>query len=75
MAHLVVRQDVPMSAPRLWLVRRRWPLLATAALVAIGMISTTVGGHPGKLPWALPDDLWGTLAAARRLLHLDLAGL
>ncbi len=64
-----------MSAPRLWLVRRRWPLLATAALVAIGMISTTFGGHPGKLPWALPDDLWGTLAAARRLLHLDLAGL
>ncbi|MGO8958166.1 MAG: hypothetical protein ACLQFR_12465 [Streptosporangiaceae bacterium] len=64
-----------MSALRLWLARRRWPLLATAAVIAIGMIATTVGGHPGKLPWALPDDLWGTLAAARRLLHLNLAGL
>ncbi len=55
--------------------RRRWPLLATAAVIAIGMVATTVGGHPGKLPWALPDDLWGTMAAASRLLHLDLGGL
>ncbi|MGH3287798.1 MAG: hypothetical protein ACRDPD_24395, partial [Streptosporangiaceae bacterium] len=25
--------------------------------------------------WAVPDDLWATLVAAQRLLHLDLAGL
>ena len=64
-----------MTAPWPWLVRRRWPLLATAAVIVIGMIATTVGGHPGKLPWALPDDLWATMAAAHRLLHLDLGGL
>jgi len=64
-----------MTAPLSWLARRPWPLLATAAVIAIGMIATTVGGHPGKLPWALPDDLWGTMAAAHRLLHLDLGGL
>ena len=29
----------------------------------------------GKSAWALPDDLWGTLAAANRLLHLHLGGL
>ena len=64
-----------MTATWPWLVRRQWPLLATAAVIAIGMIATTVGGHPGKLPWALPDDLWGTMAAAHRLLHFDLGGL
>src|SRR5579875_2277288 len=29
----------------------------------------------GKSAWAVPDDLWATLVAAQRLLHLDLAGL
>jgi hypothetical protein len=29
----------------------------------------------GKTAWALPDDLWGTLIAAQRLAHLNLAGL
>ncbi len=31
-----------------------------------------LAGRPG---WGLPDDLWRTLAAAQRLLHLDIAGL
>src|SRR5271154_371853 len=29
----------------------------------------------GKSAWALPDDLWGTMIAAQRLVHLNLAGL
>jgi len=34
-------------------------------------------GRPGggRAAWAVPDDLWGTLIAAQRLAHLDLAGL
>jgi hypothetical protein len=67
--------SAPPAAP--WLVRRLFPLLATIGLVVIGMISTTyVGPHLiGKADWSLPDDLWGTLAAAQRLVHLDLSGL
>jgi hypothetical protein len=68
----------PWSAPgrRPWLVRRLFPLLATAGLIAIGMVSTTWGAHLiGKPGWALPDDLWGTLVAARRLTHLEVSGL
>jgi len=59
------------------LARRLLPLLATAALLVIGMLSTTWWGPAiaGKTAWALPDDLWGTLAAADRLLHLHLGGL
>jgi hypothetical protein len=59
------------------LARRLLPLLATAALMGIGMLSTTWFGPAlaGKTAWALPDDLWGTLAAADRLLHLHLGGL
>jgi hypothetical protein len=65
---------VPVSAP--WLARRLLPLLATVALLVIGMVSTTWGSQlVGKHGWPLPDDLWGTLIAARRLLHLDLGGL
>ena len=29
----------------------------------------------GRTAWALPNDLWGTLVAANRLLHGNLAGL
>ena len=29
----------------------------------------------GEQTWAVPDDLWATLVAAQRFLHLDLAGL
>src|ERR1700730_16152214 len=61
----------------LWLARRLFPLLATFALLVIGMLSTIWWGPAmaGKTAWALPDDLWGTLAAADRLLHLHLGGL
>jgi hypothetical protein len=54
-----------------------FPLIATVALVVIGMLSTTWWGPAmaGKTAWALPDDLWGTLLAADRLLHLHLGGL
>ena len=60
-----------------WPARRMFPLIATVALVVIGMLSTTWWGPAmaGKTAWALPDDLWGTLAAAGRLLHLHLGGL
>ena len=60
-----------------WAARRLFPLIATVALVVIGMLSTTWWGPAmaGRTAWALPDDLWGTLAAADRLLHLHLGGL
>jgi hypothetical protein len=59
------------------LARRLLPLAATAILLIAGMLSTTWWGPAlaGKTAWALPDDLWGTLAAANRLLHLHLGGL
>jgi hypothetical protein len=65
----------PRSAP--WLARRVLPLLATAILMVVGMVTTTWIGPAigGKTAWALPLDLWGTLAAANRLLHLHLGGL
>jgi hypothetical protein len=60
-----------------WPARRVFPLIATFGLVVIGMLSTTWWGPAmaGKTAWALPDDLWGTLLAADRLLHLHLGGL
>jgi hypothetical protein len=60
-----------------WPARRLFPLIATVALVIIGMLSTTWWGPAtaGKTAWSLPLDLWGTLAAADRLLHLHLGGL
>jgi hypothetical protein len=68
---------VPAPAPSPWLVRRLFPVLATVGLIVIGMIATTlVGPHlVGRTRWSLPDDLWGTLIAAQRLVHLNLAGL
>jgi hypothetical protein len=68
---------VSVPAPRPWLARRLFPLLATAGLMFIGMLGTTlVGPHLiGKTAYSLPNDLWGTLVAAQRLLHLDLGGL
>ena len=67
-----------------WLARRRFPLLATAGLLAVGMVATTCGAHlvsewggqrVGGHGWALPHDLWGALAAAHRLVHLEVSGL
>jgi hypothetical protein len=60
-----------------WLLRRLFPLLATVVLMVIGMASTIWWGPHllGISAWSLPHDLWGTLIAARRLAHLDLAGL
>ncbi len=59
-----------------WPVRRLFPLLATVVMTAVGMAGTIWGPHYyGKTAWALPDDLWGTLIAAQRLAHLNLAGL
>jgi hypothetical protein len=68
---------VPVPAPAPWLVRRLFPLLATAGLLFIGMIGTTLVGPYliGRTAYSLPNDLWGTLVAAQRLLHLDLGGL
>jgi hypothetical protein len=40
------------------------------------MITTTWGPLlAGRHAWGLPDDLWGTLVAAQRFMHLDLGGL
>jgi hypothetical protein len=66
---------VPERVP--WPARRLFPLLATAALIVVSMGSTTWWGPliTGARSWPLPDDLWGTLAAAQRLVHLDISGL
>src|SRR5581483_3598271 len=59
-----------------WLVRRLFPLLATLGLLLAGMAGTIWGPRfYGKTAWAVPDDLWGTLIAAQRLMHLDFGGL
>jgi hypothetical protein len=68
-------EPVPGRVP--WPRRRLFPLLATAALIAVSMGSTTWWGPliTGAHSWGLPEDLWGTLAAAQRLVHLDIGGL
>jgi hypothetical protein len=59
-----------------WPVRRAFPLLAVVGLILVGMAGTIWGPvYYGEKAWAVPDDLWATLVAAQRLLHLDLAGL
>ncbi len=59
-----------------WLVNRIFPVLATAALVAVGMLTTTWGARlMGEQAWALPHDLWRTLVAAHRLGRFDFANL
>jgi len=71
------RDGAPTPAPKPWLVRSLFPVLATVCLVAIGMAVTTWWGPAivGRTTWTLPDDLWGTLVAGQRLARLDLAGL
>jgi hypothetical protein len=56
---------------------RRFPLIATAALILFEMASTLWWGPAllGARHWSLPEDMWGTLIAAQRLLHGNLAGL
>jgi hypothetical protein len=59
-----------------WLTRRLFPLLGTIIMTMAGMAGTIWGPrYYGKTAWALPDDLWGTLIAAQRLVHLNLGGL
>jgi len=59
-----------------WLVRRRIPLVATVALIIIGMVTTTWGADLlGRTSWALPHDLWRTTVAAERIRQLDFAGI
>ena len=58
------------------LMRRKFPLLASIGLIAVGMFTTTIGPTmSGRSEWALPYDLWGTLIAAVRLAHGNVAGL
>ena len=64
------------STPTPWLLRRIFPILGVVGLIAIGMAGTIWGPlYWGESAWAVPDDLWATLVASERLLHLDLAGL
>ena len=64
----------PRRAP--WPARRAFPLVATIVMICVGMAGTIWGPvYYGEKAWAVPDDLWATLVAAQRLLHLDLAGL
>ena len=59
-----------------WPVRRAFPLLAVIVMICVGMAGTIWGPvYYGQHTWAVPDDLWATLVAAQRFLHLDLAGL
>ena len=51
-------------------------MLATVVLVAVGMTTTVFGSSVlHKTTWALPNDLWGLMTAAQRLVHLQLSGL
>lgn len=66
-------------APKLMaqrLVRRAFPAISVAGMIIIG-ITLTIVWPPvvGKIGWALPHDLWGTMVAASRVLHGQLSGL
>jgi len=66
----------PAPCPAPWPARRAFPLVATIVMICLGMAGTIWGPvYYGEQAWAVPDDLWATLVAAQRLLHLDLAGL
>jgi hypothetical protein len=70
-----VSPELARGAPP-WPVRRLFPLLATIIMAGAGIAGTIWGPRfYGKTAWALPDDLWGTLIAAQRLAHLNLAAL
>jgi hypothetical protein len=56
--------------------RRVFPILGAVGLIVAGLAGTIWGPrYYGQTAWAVPDDLWATLVAAQRMLHLDLAGL
>jgi hypothetical protein len=64
------------ARPAPWPIRRIFPILGVIGLIAVGMAGTIWGPlYWGESAWAVPDDLWATLVAAQRFLHLDLAGL
>jgi hypothetical protein len=68
--------SAPAATPAPWPLRRILPILGTVGLIVIGMAGTIWGPlYWGQSTWALPDDLWATLVASQRFLHLDLAGL
>ena len=80
--HDAAPADVPRSLPasgaeQSRLRRRLIPLLAVAGLIIFGFASSIWWGPElgGRSAWSLPNDLWGTLIAASRLLHGNLAGL
>jgi hypothetical protein len=59
-----------------WVWRRLYPIAGSALLLAVTMITTTLGSTMiGRSEWALPYDYWGTLVAASRLAHLNIGGL
>jgi hypothetical protein len=72
-----IRRPAPRAPSGRWLASRLFPVLAAIGLTAVGMAATTwwTPALLGKQAWVLPHDLWGTLAAAQRLVHLDLGGL
>ncbi|HEY5018916.1 MAG TPA: hypothetical protein VII59_19280, partial [Streptosporangiaceae bacterium] len=56
--------------------RRMFPLIASAGLVLVGMLTSTWGSTLlGRSEWALPYDLWGTLIATTRLAHGNIGGV
>jgi hypothetical protein len=58
------------------LLRRLFPLAASAGLIVVGMLTTTWGPDLVHRPeWALPYDYWGTLVAATRLAHGQLGAI
>lgn len=64
------------AGARRWAANRRYPILATLALLVVGMLTTTWGPTlVGQPSWSVPHDLWRTLVAADRLRHLDFANL
>lgn len=59
-----------------WMWRRLFPLAGSVVLLAVTMVTTTLGpAIIGRSEWALPYDYWGTLIAASRIAHFNIGGL
>src|SRR5450432_4405192 len=69
--------NITSGPPMRWFANRAVPLFATVGLVVVGMAASLWWGPPieGRGGWQQPDDLWGTMLAAHRLLHLHLGAL